>query len=123
VRSTLLPPVRGDDPLFVTKWRKPVCSEMLLNAFRDILGTLGIAGRRAPRLHDLRHAFAVRCLLRWYRDGVDVQGRLPTLATFLGHVDPEATQVYLSITAELLREANARFHRYFGSSFDEEVPQ
>jgi site-specific recombinase XerD len=126
MRSTLLPPVREDDRLFVTKWRKPVCSQMLLNAFRDILGTLGIAGndgQHAPRLHDLRHAFAVRCLLRWYRDGVDVQGRLPALATFLGHVDPEATQVYLSITAELLREANARFHRHFGSSFDEEAPQ
>jgi site-specific recombinase XerD len=52
-----------------------------------------------------------------------VQSHLPTLATFLGHVDPEATQVYLSITAELLQEANARFHRHFGSSFDEEVPQ
>jgi integrase/recombinase XerD len=98
---------------------------MLLNAFRDILGTLGISGnegQRAPRLHDLRHAFAVRCLLRWYRDGEDVQGRLPALATFLGHVDPEATQVYLSITAELLREANVRFHRHFGSSFDKEAP-
>jgi integrase len=124
VRSTLLLPVREDDPLFVTKWRKPVSSVMLLNAFRTILGTLGISGdkeRRSPRLHDLRHAFAVRCLLRWYRDGVDVQGRLASLATFLGHVDPEATQVYLSITAEVLREANVRFHRNFGSPFDVEA--
>jgi integrase/recombinase XerD len=123
VRSALLVPVREDDPLFVTKWRKPVCSDMLLHAFRDILGTLGITGgegRRAPRLHDLRHTFAVDCLLRWYRDGVDVQSRLPALATFLGHVNPVSTEVYLTITAELLREANARFHRHFGASFEEE---
>jgi integrase len=122
VRYTLLLPVREDDPLFVTKWRKPVCSEMLLNAFRDILGTLGITGgegRRPPRLHDLRHTFAVHRLLRWYRDGADVQSRLPALATFLGHVNPKSTEVYLTITAELLWEANARFHRHFGSLFDE----
>jgi integrase len=123
VRSALLVPVREDDPLFVTKWRKPVGSEMRLNAFREILGTLGITGgegRRAPRLHDLRHTFAVDCLLRWYRDGVDVQSRLPALATFLGHVNPESTEVYLTITAELLREANARFHWHFGASFEDE---
>ncbi len=122
VRSTLLLPVRENDPLFVTKWRKPVCSVMLLDAFRDILGTLRITsgdGRRAPRLHDLRNTFAVSSLLRWYRDGVDVQSRLPALATFLGHVNPESTQVYLTITAELLGEANARFHRHSGSLFDE----
>jgi integrase len=122
VRSTLLLPVRADDPLFVTKWRKTVGPEMLHNAFREILGTLGITGgegRRAPRVHDLRHTFAVRSLLRWYRDGVNVQSRLPDLSTFLGHVSPVSTEVYLTITAELLGEANARFHRHFGSLFDE----
>jgi integrase len=72
-----------------------------------------------PRIHDLRHAFAVHRLLRWYRDGVDVQSRLPALSTFLGHANPRATEVYLTITADLLREANVRFHHHFGSQFDE----
>jgi integrase len=98
---------------------------MLLDAFRGILRTLGITGlpgQELPRLHDLRHACAVHRLLRWYRDGVDVQSRLPALATFLGHANPQATEVYLTITADLLREANARFHQHFGSPFDEAGP-
>src|SRR5207245_264494 len=122
VRRTLLLPVREDDPLFVAKRRKPICLRTLLPVFRDILSTLGIAGipgQHPPRLHDLRHTFAVNRLLRWYRDGIDVQSRLPALSTFLGHIDPQSTQVYLTITADLLREANVRFHRHFGSHFDE----
>lgn len=119
VRHTLLQPVRDDDPLFVTKWRKPIGYRMLSDMFRDILGTLGITGQGTPRIHDLRHSFAVNRLLRWYRDGVDVQSRLPILSTFLGHVDTRSTEVYLTITADLLREANARFHNHFGSQFDE----
>lgn len=122
VRRTLLLPVREDDPLFVAKRRKPLSLRTLLDVFRDILRTLGITGipgQGLPRLHDLRHSFAVNRLLRWYRDGVDVQSRLPALSTFLGHVNPQATEVYLTITADLLREANARFHRHFGDQFDE----
>jgi integrase len=121
VRRTLLLPVRDDDPLFVTKWRKPLCLRTLLVAFRGILQTLGIEGipgQGPPRLHDLRHSFAVGRLLRWYREGVDVQSRLPALSTFLGHVSLQSTQIYLTVTTDLLREANARFHRQFGAQFD-----
>ena len=110
--------------MFVTLWRAFVSPNTLWSTFRTIVQTLGIrgtAGQRAPRLHDLRHTFAVHRLLRWYRDGVDVQSRLPALATFLGHVDVKYTQVYLTVTAELLQEANGRFHRQFGCLFDEEV--
>ena len=62
-----------------------------------------------PRLHDLRHAFAVATLLRWYREGIDPNCRLITLSTFLGHVDPASTAVYLTITEDLLHEAARRF--------------
>ena len=55
-----------------------------------------------PRLHDLRHAFAVRTLLEWYRDGVDVQARLPLLSTYMGHVNPASTFWYLTAAPELL---------------------
>jgi site-specific recombinase XerD len=124
VRRLILPPMREDDPLFVTSWRKPIASRMLLTVFRQILQTLGIAGlpgRARPRLHDMRHAFAVHRLLRWYHEGLDVQSRLPALATFMGHVEPQSTEVYLTITAELLHEANTRFHRHFGQPHEEEI--
>ncbi|MFQ5745064.1 MAG: tyrosine-type recombinase/integrase [Acidobacteriota bacterium] len=61
-----------------------------------------------PRPHDLRHSFAVRTLLGWYRDGVDVQARMPVLSTYLGHVHPGTTYWYLSGTPELLHLAAAR---------------
>jgi len=62
-----------------------------------------------PRLHDLRHSFAVGTLLRWYRTGDNPAARLWHLSTFLGHVDLASTAVYLTITPELLDAANARF--------------
>ncbi len=61
-----------------------------------------------PRPHDLRHSFAVRTLLGWYRDGADVQARIPALSTYLGHVDPAHTYWYLSAAPELLQLAAAR---------------
>jgi integrase/recombinase XerD len=66
------------------------------------------AGQRAPRLHDLRHVFTVATLLDWYRDGGDVQARLPVLSTWLGHIDPKSTYWYLSAVPELLALAAAR---------------
>jgi site-specific recombinase XerD len=71
-------------------------------------------GRRIPRLHDLRHSFAVHSLTAWYRQGADVQRLLPVLSTYLGHSDLEGTKVYLSMTPELLRQASLRFARYAG---------
>jgi integrase len=69
-------------------------------------------GRYQPRLHDFRHTFAVRRLVAWYREGADVQRLLPQLSTYLGHVHIGATQRYLTMTPELLNEANRRFERY-----------
>jgi integrase len=61
-----------------------------------------------PRPHDLRHTFAVRTLLEWYRDGGDVAARLPLLSTYLGHVAPANTYWYLSATPELMAQAARR---------------
>jgi site-specific recombinase XerD len=63
-------------------------------------------------MHDLRHTFAVHRLLQWYRQGADVQKLLPQLSTYLGHRRLCHTQVYLSMTPELLRHAGTRFERY-----------
>jgi integrase len=65
-------------------------------------------GRRPPRLHDFRHSFAVKCLINWYRDGVDVQAKLPLLSTYLGHVAPSTTYWYLTAVPELLELAALR---------------
>jgi hypothetical protein len=65
----------------------------------------------------LRHSFAVGCLLRWYREGGDPQSRLHWLSTFMGHVDPESSAVYLTITADLLAEANRRFEAFAGPAW------
>lgn len=68
--------------------------------------------RYQPRLHDFRHCFAVTRVVSWYREGADVQRLLPQLATYLGHVHIAATQHYLTMTPELLRQASLRFERY-----------
>jgi integrase len=61
-----------------------------------------------PRVHDLRHSFAVRTLTGWYRAGLDVEAQLPRLSTYLGHREPRFTYRYLTATPELLGHAAAR---------------
>ena len=73
---------------------------------------------RLCRYRHKRHSFAVGTLLRWYRSGLDPQARLLHLSTFLGHVDPASTAVYLTITPALLMEASTRFARYAASATD-----
>jgi integrase/recombinase XerD len=84
--------------------------------FRIIRDRIGLQRRDGayfqPRLHDLRHTFAVHRLVAWYRSGADVQRLLPQLSTYLGHLGLAETQHYLSMTPELLREASRRFERY-----------
>jgi integrase/recombinase XerD len=79
-------------------------------AFRALLAVTGIgAGApRPPRVHDVRHSFAVNTLTGWYRDDGDVEARLAALATFLGHKDPTSTYWYLSAVPELLGAAAGR---------------
>jgi len=70
-----------------------------------------------PRLHDLRHSFAVNALQRWYAQGAEVQSKLPHLATYLGHSSAVSTHYYLTLTPELRQAASQRFHQHFGSLF------
>ena len=107
---------RGTDaaaPLFTWNGRQPVHTNSIRNTFReDVIPKLDLAippGTTRPRVHDLRHSFAVGTLLRWYRTGVDPAARLHHLSTFLGHVNPDTTAIYLTITSDLLAEANRRF--------------
>jgi site-specific recombinase XerD len=103
-------------PFFTWNGRSTVVTNSIRNAFRDhLLPRLALevpAGTRAPCVHGLRHSFAVRTLLRWYRDGIDPQARLNHLSTFLGHTGLHSTSVYLTITSELLEAANQRFEAF-----------
>jgi integrase len=75
------------------------------------IGLRGPHDHRGPRLHDLRHRFAIRTLERWYRMDKDIEVHLPELATYLGHGHVTDTYWYLSATPELLRLATRRCER------------
>ena len=68
-------------------------------------------------MRHLRHSFAANILQRWYAQGLDVQTKLPHLATYLGHVSPVSTYYYLQFTPELRQLASRRFHRHFAHLF------
>lgn len=67
-----------------------------------------------PRLHDLRHSFAIRTLVQWQRQGLDVEARLPALSTYLGHANPSSTYWYLQATSEMLAPAVQRLESVLG---------
>jgi len=103
------------EPLFTFDGSRSVRTGTASKTFRQLVRTLELTvpeGVSPPTLHCLRHSFAVGCLLRWYRQGLDPASRLQQLSTFMGHVDPSSTAVYLTITPELLNEANTRFERF-----------
>src|SRR5579883_3497699 len=79
-------------------------------AFRKI-GLRGAADSHGPRIHDLRHRFAVKTILNWYRRGVDVEAHLPELTTYMGHGHVTDTYWYISSTPELLKLATQRLER------------
>ena len=102
-------------PLFTFDGQRPVHPGTASQTFHHLVATLDLpvpGGVSPPRLHDLRHSFAVGCLLRWYREGVDPSTRLCQLSTFMGHVDPVSTSVYLTMTPDLLAEASRRFEAF-----------
>lgn len=103
------------DAFFVSENGKPLVYQTVARNFVAIARRLGIRGpgnERGASLHSLRHTFAVSRMLAWYRDGVDVQARLPELSVYLGHVRPQETYWYLTATPELLGAASARFESF-----------
>ena len=107
--------LQPNSPLFSFGKDKPIHPGTISQTFHHLLPQLNLEmppGITPPRVHCLRHSFAVRTLLRWYRAGIDPSQRLIYLSTFLGHVNPTSTAVYLSITVELLQVAGERFARF-----------
>jgi len=99
---------------FITTRGTRLCHPTIYLPFRALLDQAGVRHPSPPRrvrVHDLRHSFAVKTLLGFYRDGGDVAARMPLLSTYMGHVDPAATYWYLSAAPELLGLAAERLQQ------------
>jgi site-specific recombinase XerD len=119
--------VRNTDgaPLFCLRGGRPINPCTISQTFHALVPRLSLEiapGVSPPRLHDLRHAFAVGVLTRWYRLGLDPQTHLLALSTFMGHVDVSSTAVYLTMTPELLDLANRRFKAFAATTLQEGLP-
>jgi len=108
-------PRSPDSPLLLNQRSRRLTACTVHQTFQHLLRRCGIRHPKhtGPRIHDLRHTFAVHRLLAWYRDGQDLNARLPWLATYMGHVDFHSTQVYLRATPELIEQVDQRFHNHY----------
>lgn len=106
----------AEEPFFLTGAAIPLTKARVEKLFRKLVDQhLQMPGRgtRSPRIHDLRHSFAVHRLYKWYSDGADVQNKLPLLSAYMGHVHIRHTEVYLHLAEDLLRQAGRGFERTF----------
>jgi site-specific recombinase XerD len=105
-----------DSPFFITRSGKHINQWTIEGAFQRIRKQANVhrsdGAHYQPRLHDLRHSFAVHRLTAWYKQKADVQKWLPVLSVYLGHEKLAATSIYLSMTPALLHQANLRFETY-----------
>jgi integrase/recombinase XerD len=110
------PSAEAESRFFLSKRGIPIPLRTLQGTFQRLRKHAGVRrskdARYQPRLHDLRHTFAVHRLTAWYRQGADVQRLLNYLSVYLGHAHLAGTQVYLTMTPELMDQAGKRFERY-----------
>ncbi len=100
--------------LFVSGWGNRLDGGDIRRTFYALSRQIGLRGpsdSRGPRLHDMRHGFASKTLLRWYRAGENAERRLPILSAYLGHVHWSDTFWYLSALPELMHEARSRLEQ------------
>ena len=112
-RKRIQPCVSGA-PFFINEVGRRLPYSTVRTVFRNLVDRagIGIPNRRRPRLHDLRHAFACNCLMRWYRSGIDVHQRIAALSTYLGHAKVSDTYWYLTGVPELMAITASRFERF-----------
>jgi integrase len=124
--AALISSPRPGDPFFPrADGRRPTAPKSLYKSFRRVLQIAGIEHRgrgQGPRLHDLRHSFAVLKLLSWYEASANLGAKLPLLATYLGHVGLATSQVYLHMTPDLATEVTRRQLQKFGDFITAEAP-
>jgi integrase/recombinase XerD len=115
-RAATHPSVDDGSRFFAGRHGKVIHQWTLQDAFERLREHAGVrrtdGSRYQPRLHDFRHTFAVNRLTAWYRQGADVQRLVYHLSVYLGHARLTHTQVYLTMTPELLHQAGTRFERY-----------
>ena len=107
---------RLTDHVFVNDRGAPLSHDQSLDTFQRLLQKIGVTNqreRRRPHLHDLRHRFALQTLLQWYRDGQDVERRLPMLSAYLGHTEIRDTYWYLSASPEIMTLARERLEQHW----------
>lgn len=116
-------PMLPESYLFINTKGLPVNLTSLQWIFSKIREKINLyipeRGKHQPRIHDLRHTFAVNVLTYWYKEGKNVQELLPKLSTFLGHQNISFTSVYLTKTPALLQEANRLFHKYVNQEYEQ----
>lgn len=107
-----LAPRRSSPSFFISTVGRRLIYQNIHKTFLDLVYVCGLGNRRPrPGIHDLRHTFAIQTVLRWYREDVDVEARLPALSTYLGHIGPSSTYWYLTAVPELLEAATIRLER------------
>lgn len=104
----------SQSPFFINERKRRCAGRTVMGTFRMLTRELGLksAYGREPRLHDLRHTWATRCLARIYESGQDPNAVLPALATYLGHANIACTTIYLHPATELLVQAGDRFQHH-----------
>jgi integrase/recombinase XerD len=112
-----LRPDRTTTRLFVSVRGTELIYPVVQQVFRKLcaVGRIGVDAPHPPRVHDLRHTFAVTVLTGWYRAGENIDARLPSLSTYLGHRDPRSTYWYLSAAPELLALATGKLEHSTGT--------
>ena len=114
LRDRLCPSPRSR-AFFLTSAGTPVHPNALRQTFREIMTRIGVRTEAVrPRVHDLRHRFAIQTLIGWQRAGANIDERMPSLSTYLGHVSPTDTYWYLSASPELMGLAAERVADRFG---------
>jgi integrase len=98
--------------IFIGKCNKRLSYQQASSAFRCLCRRCGMDGDPPPRLHDLRHNYACRCIALWREKEQDINALLPVLSNAMGHVDFSTTQVYIHIDAAALQQASAKFNTY-----------
>ncbi len=107
-------PAAPDDRFFVGIDRHRLPTNTAWHTIARLLREAGLkpgSGRTGPRPYDFRHTFAVHRLIRWYREGSDINARLPWLSAYMGHTNLLGTERYLTATPELMATAGRRFQR------------
>lgn len=92
----------------------------VFNMLRDSSGWVNRGAHDAPRLHDLRHTFAVRRMMIWHEEGADIDQMMLALSTYMGHAKIRYTYWYLTAVPELMALAASKFERFADISGDDD---